>query len=43
MNNGARGSYLLEGLRRLGAVALFLLQLLGQSLPAFGRPSLLIT
>jgi phospholipid/cholesterol/gamma-HCH transport system permease protein len=40
MSNG--GNYLLEGLRRLGAVALFLLQLLGQTLPALGRPSLLI-
>ena len=40
MSNG--GNYLLEGLRRLGSVALFLLQLLGQSVLALGRPSLLI-
>ena len=42
MNSVARGNYLLEGLRRLGSVALFLLQLLGQCLPALGRPGLLV-
>jgi phospholipid/cholesterol/gamma-HCH transport system permease protein len=43
MNNGARSNdYLLEGLRRLGSVVLFLLQLLGQSLPALARPDLLV-
>src|SRR6516162_8245369 len=41
MSNSARGNYLLEGLRRLGSVALFLLQLLAQSLPALARPRLL--
>ena len=40
MSNGARGNYLLEGLRRLGSVALFLLQLLAQSLSALARPDL---
>ena len=42
MNSVARGNYLLEALRRLGSVALFLLQLLAQCLPALGRPSLLV-
>jgi phospholipid/cholesterol/gamma-HCH transport system permease protein len=43
MNNSAmRGNYLLEGLRRLGSVALFLLQLLGQCVPVLARPSLLL-
>ena len=42
MSNSARGNYLLEGLRRLGSVALFLLQLLAQSLPALARPDLLL-
>ena len=41
-NSGARGNYLLEGLRRLGSVALFLLQLLGQCVPVLGRPNLLL-
>jgi len=40
MSNG--GNYLLEGLRRLGSVALFLLPLLGQALPALARPDLLV-
>jgi phospholipid/cholesterol/gamma-HCH transport system permease protein len=42
MTNHVRGNYLLEGLRRLGSVALFLLQLLAQSLPALARPDLLL-
>jgi phospholipid/cholesterol/gamma-HCH transport system permease protein len=43
MNNAARSNdYLLEGLRRLGSVVLFLLQLLGQSLPTLARPDLLV-
>src|SRR5262244_1525791 len=42
MSNGTRNSYLLEGLRRLGSVALFLLQLLAQSVPALARPDLLL-
>src|SRR5215475_7964814 len=41
MSNHVHGNYLLEGLRRLGSVALFLLQLLAQSLPALARPDLL--
>jgi phospholipid/cholesterol/gamma-HCH transport system permease protein len=42
MSNGAGSGYLLEGVRRLGAVALFLLQLLLRCVPALGRPSLLV-
>jgi len=42
MTNNARNNYLLEGLRRLGSVALFLLQLLAQLLPALARPDLLV-
>jgi phospholipid/cholesterol/gamma-HCH transport system permease protein len=42
MSNGAGSGYLLEGVRRLGAVALFLLQLLARCVPALGRPSLLV-
>jgi phospholipid/cholesterol/gamma-HCH transport system permease protein len=42
MSNSTRDNYLLEGLRRLGAVALFLLQLLAQSPPALARPDLLL-
>src|SRR5246127_5333731 len=42
MTNGVRRNYLLEGARRLGSVALFLLELLAQCLPALGRPGLLV-
>src|SRR5215475_8659113 len=42
MSNHVHGNYLLEGLRRLGSVALFLLELLAQSLPALARPDLLL-
>jgi phospholipid/cholesterol/gamma-HCH transport system permease protein len=43
MNNAARSdNYLLDGLRRLGSVALFLLPLLGQALPALARPDLVV-
>jgi phospholipid/cholesterol/gamma-HCH transport system permease protein len=42
MSNGAGTGYLLEGVRRLGAVALFLVQLLLRCVPALGRPSLLV-
>jgi phospholipid/cholesterol/gamma-HCH transport system permease protein len=43
MNNAAgSNNYLLDGLRRLGSVALFLLPLLGQALPALARPGLLV-
>ncbi len=38
----ARDGYLLEGIRRLGAVALFLLRLLVQCVPALARPRLLV-
>lgn len=39
---GNRRSIALGGLAKVGSVALFLLRILGQTLPAFGRPSLLI-
>jgi phospholipid/cholesterol/gamma-HCH transport system permease protein len=43
MSNGAKGNgLLLEGTRRMGAVVLFLFQLLIQSVPALGRPGLII-
>jgi phospholipid/cholesterol/gamma-HCH transport system permease protein len=35
-------SYILEGMRRLGSVTIFLLRLLGQSLPALARPRLVV-
>ena len=38
----ARDGYLLEGIRRLGAVALFLLRLLVQCVPALARPRLMV-
>jgi phospholipid/cholesterol/gamma-HCH transport system permease protein len=37
-----RGAYLLEGLRRMGSVAIFLIQLLAQSAPALLRPRLIV-
>jgi phospholipid/cholesterol/gamma-HCH transport system permease protein len=37
-----RDPYLLDGVRRLGSVALFLLQLLWQSVPAMLRPRLIV-
>jgi phospholipid/cholesterol/gamma-HCH transport system permease protein len=43
VSNGAKGNgLLLEGTRRMGAVLLFLFQLLIQSVPALGRPGLII-
>jgi phospholipid/cholesterol/gamma-HCH transport system permease protein len=43
MSNGHKGNGLvLEGIRRMGAVFLFLFKLLMQCLPALGRPSLVI-
>jgi phospholipid/cholesterol/gamma-HCH transport system permease protein len=43
VSNGAKGNGLvLEGIRRMGAVILFLFQLLAQSVPALGRPGLVI-
>jgi phospholipid/cholesterol/gamma-HCH transport system permease protein len=41
MSNG-RDGYLIEGVRRLGSVALFLLRLLAQCVPALARPQLLV-
>ncbi len=42
MTTALRRSWLLSSVRKLGAVALFLAQLLGQSLPALSRPQLVI-
>ena len=42
MSNGSRDGLLVEGVRRLGSVALFLVQLLAQCVPALGRPRLLV-
>jgi phospholipid/cholesterol/gamma-HCH transport system permease protein len=42
MNSVRANSYLLGGIRRLGSVTLFLLQLLAQCAPALGRPQLLL-
>jgi phospholipid/cholesterol/gamma-HCH transport system permease protein len=42
VSNGAHGSFLLEGIRRLGSVSIFLARLLGQCLPALARPRLLV-
>ena len=42
MSSTARNGYLLEGVRRLGSVALFFLRLLVQCVPALGRPRLLV-
>jgi phospholipid/cholesterol/gamma-HCH transport system permease protein len=42
MSNGGRDGLLVEGVRRLGSVAIFLVQLLAQCVPALGRPRLLV-
>ena len=42
MSSGRHHGYLLGGIRRLGSVTVFLVQLLGQCLPALGRPSLVL-
>ena len=42
MSSGGRNGLLVEGVRRLGSVALFLVQLLAQCVPALGRPRLLV-
>jgi phospholipid/cholesterol/gamma-HCH transport system permease protein len=42
MNSSRPGTYLLSGVRRLGSVTIFLVQLLMQCLPALGRPRLLV-
>jgi phospholipid/cholesterol/gamma-HCH transport system permease protein len=41
VSNGSGNGFLLEGVRRLGSTALFLIQLLIACVPAFGRPRLL--
>jgi phospholipid/cholesterol/gamma-HCH transport system permease protein len=40
--NGRNGDFLIDGIRRMGAVFLFLFELLAQCVPAFARPSLII-
>jgi phospholipid/cholesterol/gamma-HCH transport system permease protein len=42
MSNGGHLGFLLEGIRRLGSVAIFFGRLLLQCLPAIGRPRLLV-
>jgi phospholipid/cholesterol/gamma-HCH transport system permease protein len=42
MSDGARAGLLLEGVRRLGSVAIFLLRLLAQCVPSLARPRLLV-
>jgi phospholipid/cholesterol/gamma-HCH transport system permease protein len=42
MSGAWSGNYLLGGLRRLGAVTIFLVRLLAQCVPALGRPRLLV-
>ena len=43
MSNGRNGNgFLLEGIRRMGAVLLFLFKLLAQTVPALARPGLVI-
>jgi phospholipid/cholesterol/gamma-HCH transport system permease protein len=42
MSNVSHSGFVLEGIRRLGSVAIFFVRLLLQCLPALGRPRLLI-
>jgi len=42
MSNGGGDGFILEGVRRLGAVAIFLVRLFGECLPALRRPRLLV-
>jgi phospholipid/cholesterol/gamma-HCH transport system permease protein len=42
MSNGARDGLIIEGVRRLGSVVIFLAQVLAQCAPALGRPRLLV-
>jgi phospholipid/cholesterol/gamma-HCH transport system permease protein len=42
MSGARRDGLLVEGVRRLGSVALFLVRLLAQCVPALGRPRLLV-
>jgi phospholipid/cholesterol/gamma-HCH transport system permease protein len=42
MSSGGRDGLIVEGIRRLGSVVIFLARLLGQCAPALGRPWLLV-
>jgi phospholipid/cholesterol/gamma-HCH transport system permease protein len=42
LSNGNHRGFLLEGLRKFGAAAIFLLQILAQCIPALARPRLVI-
>src|SRR6201990_3161746 len=42
MSNGREENFIVGGGRRMGGSLLFLVELLGECLPAFGRPSLII-
>jgi phospholipid/cholesterol/gamma-HCH transport system permease protein len=42
MSNGGRNGFLLEGVRRVGSVVIFLIRILVQCVPALGRPRLLV-
>jgi phospholipid/cholesterol/gamma-HCH transport system permease protein len=42
MSNGARDGLIIEGVRRLGSVVIFLARVLAQCVPALGRPRLLV-
>jgi phospholipid/cholesterol/gamma-HCH transport system permease protein len=42
LSKANHGGFLLEGVRKFGASAIFLLQLLVQSVPALGRPRLIV-
>jgi phospholipid/cholesterol/gamma-HCH transport system permease protein len=42
MSNGGGDGFILEGVRRLGSVAIFLVHLLRECVPALGRPRLLV-
>jgi phospholipid/cholesterol/gamma-HCH transport system permease protein len=42
LSNGNHRGFLLEGVRKFGASAIFLLQILGQCIPALGRPRLVV-
>src|SRR5438105_10017017 len=42
MSNGREDNFIVGGIRRMGANFLFLFRLLGQSVPALGRPRLIV-
>jgi phospholipid/cholesterol/gamma-HCH transport system permease protein len=42
LSNGNHRVFLLEGVRKMGASAIFLMQLLAQIIPAFARPRLIV-